>query len=132
MKPFKLTEAQIVRQVRDFLEYRGWRALRMQSALVGRPQGGAFRVGEKGMADYLFLLYRNWDVGGQDPLSWCSALVVWIEFKRPGKTPTPDQTQWMVEETARGAHVLTVSNFGDFADWYQNMIARRLDELRMR
>lgn len=121
MKPGKLSERDVTRQIRDFMKYRGWRPIRMQSATFSGPTGGVVAVGEQGMPDYQYLYY----------LGDSEALVLWIELKSPDDKRTcrcrPDrarlctvcaQKQWRERETERGGVVIQVSNLRTFEDWY--------------
>jgi hypothetical protein len=120
MPGLKLTERDVARQVRDFLGPHGWRCLRMNSALVGRPQGGAFRVGEVGMPDYLFLRYfaHPMEPGKFDLRQ------LWIEVKAPGGRLRPAQVEWAKNEAAQGATVLMVDDIDKFRSWYAEEVGR--------
>jgi hypothetical protein len=111
--PAKLLEKQVTEQVRDYLKYRGWRAIRMQRTVVP----GAFQSGEPGMPDYLFLRY----------LPVCNqataALALWIEFKAPGGRLREGQLEWHYREGLRGGIVWIVNNFDRFADLYEKHFA---------
>lgn len=117
----KLAEREVTKQIRDYLKYRGWRALRMQSASFSGPTGGVVSVGEPGIPDYLYLYY----------LGDSEALVLWIELKSPNDRRTcrcrPDskrlctvcaQSAWKTKEQERGAVVLQVSDLREFEAWY--------------
>lgn len=131
-------EAQVARELRAFLEARGWRAVRMESGFV--PGAGSF--GEKGIADWLFLCYL--------PLRG-NTLAMWIETKapgakqvchckpavmEPGKRPGTmrqakaahecrmhGQQRWRRDEEARGALVLTVSDVPAFIAEYSRVFS---------
>jgi hypothetical protein len=108
--PNGLLEADVTRQVKDFMQHRGWRALRMQRTVVP----GAFQTGEPGIPDFLFLRYLQTEFGGL-----CCAC--WIELKRAtrGKL-SQQQKQWRDRERARGAVVLTASDIKEFhAEYYR-------------
>jgi len=106
----KLLERHVSRQVRDFLEYRGWRAIRMQRTVIP----GSFQTGEKGMADYLFVRYLPEVKPG------CS-LTLWVETKRPGGPLRKHQPEWHAEERLRGAQVWVVDDFDLFARNYERV-----------
>jgi len=105
-----LAERDVKRQVCDFLEWRNWRPIRNQVSVSQNAAGGWFRTGENGMADYLFLRYLDDKPG--------AALALWVELKREGKPRRPDQVKWQLEETLRGALVVTVDRYEDFEQWY--------------
>lgn len=102
--PLKLTERDVTRQIRDFLEWRQWRALRQQRTVIP----GAFQTGEPGIPDFLFLRY----------LPDGMALALWVEMKAPGRKTAERQQQWRAREEKRGAVVVTVDDLGAFQSWY--------------
>ncbi len=108
-----ILERDVSKQVKDFLEARGWRAIRTQFAF----SPGAFQTGEPGMPDYLFLRYEP---GGR-------ALVLFIEVKGPRDQRKCNcvpgskkvckvcrQKNWQAREKQRGARVIVV----DDAEWF--------------
>lgn len=134
----RLSEADVTRQVCDFLALEGWRGVRMnvgarvqrrtQDVCLGMDEQGDAIVktvevsrsrvsfGEPGMPDWLFIKY------------WCdgqminceeNADLIWLEIKAPGKEPKPHQLAWHKAERARGALVKVVDDFETFRDWYQ-------------
>lgn len=105
--PLKLLERHVVGQVRDFLELHGWRPIRMQQTVVA----GAFRAGEPGQADYLFLHY----LGGRPG----AAAALWVEFKCPDGRLGRNQPEWHEREWARGGLVWTVDDFDRFRVEYE-------------
>jgi|SRR5262245_7583625 len=114
--PLPLAERDVTRQVRDFLGYRGWRAVRMQRTVVP----GAFQAGEAGMADFLFLYYldQKIPVGDWEPSNEGFALAVWVEFKRRGAKAAEHQKAWIERERIRGGTVVVVDDYDKFVDWY--------------
>lgn len=104
-----LAERDVTKQVRDYLAYRGWRPIRQGRTAVP----GAFSVGEPGVPDFVFLYYFDEPRG--------AAAVLWVEFKspRPGSKRSDDQVKWHTREKARGAVVVTVSDFLAFEQWYR-------------
>ena len=113
----KLTERDITRQVCDFMWAHGWRGIRMQSGLMGRPSGGAFRVGEPGMPDWLFVRY----VHPEHATGWVAAQcaeVLWVEVKAPGKWLSSAQVAWHERERMRGGIVAVVDDIDVYRDWY--------------
>ena len=115
----KITEAQVERAVKDLLEADGWRSLKT-NPVSNKARGAGF--GEIGMADMLFIRYQcvvilndTNEVIDVEP----SCQVIWIEFKAPGKLPSPHQLTWHTRERARGALVLVVDDVDDFREWYK-------------
>jgi hypothetical protein len=108
----KLREKDVTRQVRDFLEWHGWRGYRNQVITSQNLAGGWVRAGEKGMADWLFVYYV------QDYLP-AMALVLWVEMKAEGEPLRPDQVRWQEIEMARGAWIITADKYESFCEWYE-------------
>jgi hypothetical protein len=86
-------------------------------------------VGEPGMPDYVFIRY-----GMVKPSIPCMcsledgcvcAQILWIEMKRPGEKPRPNQLAWHETERARGAVVMVVDDIDKFRDWYKNSSLNR-------
>lgn len=68
------------------------------------------------MADYLFIRYSPHPTPGH--LNFKHELF-WIEFKRPGESPKPHQSDWHADERRRGAVVLVEDDPDDFIAWYK-------------
>ena len=118
--PTGLTEADVTGQVRDFMEAKGWRSVRMQRTIVP----GQFSTCEPGTADFLFLYYCR-----------KAALALWVELKKPRarmackciqnrgsrkRCTFCDQINWRAKERARGAVVWSgVDEIGAFIDSYE-------------
>lgn len=120
--PPRIMERDIQATVTQFLELDGWRAFRTELT-VQRDRGRV--VGERGQPDYLYLRY-----GAQtDPITrvrYPIGQILWIEFKRKGEEPRPDQQKWHLLEMARGAMVLVVDDIDEFIVWYKaSGLARR-------
>lgn len=111
---WRLKEREVTRQIRDYLEWQGWRGLRNQVSAAQNMAGGWFRSGEKGMPDYLFLYYFRQQMPGV-------CLQLWIEIKREGEDLRPEQIAWHLAETARGGLVWTVDKFESFQIRYQTV-----------
>lgn len=109
--PVKLREKDVVQQVKDFLEWEGWRARRNQVLVAQNQTGRWVRAGEKGEPDWLYVYYFNGPQAGV-------ALVMWVECKAKGERLRPDQVDWHTKELARGALVVAVDHFESFRDWY--------------
>ena len=117
----RLTEAQIERQCSDFLALDGWRGLKTDPC-SDRTHAKGF--GELGMADHLYIRYGDIRGSGTRIMS-LGAEVVWIEWKRPGCSPTPRQVAWHVAERKRGALTMIAgvdfpASFEGFLAWYRN------------
>lgn len=114
-----LKESHIQQTVTEFLQLEGWRAFRTELT-VQRERGRV--VGERGQPDYLYIRYL-FTVEDTVPAyaGWEheDAQVLWIEFKRPGEKPRPDQLAWHASERARGALVLVVDDIDAFIAWYK-------------
>ncbi|TAK97800.1 MAG: hypothetical protein EPO08_20770 [Rhodospirillaceae bacterium] len=120
--PPRLLERDVTRQVRAFLEQRGWRAIRHQYVHIG-----AFKQGEPGMPDFSFVHYlpkRPGIVG-----------MMWIEFKRPGarsacrcadratagkrgRCTACNQIAWRTLEASHGAMFAPGYDVDVFRTWY--------------
>ena len=96
MTVLNLAERDITLTCRQYLEVRGWRAVRINA--------GPF--GKSGMPDFLFLNYKTSDH-------------LWIEFKAPNGRIGPKQREWIDDEVRRGAKVLIVSDIDWFINWYE-------------
>jgi len=105
IKP-KLLERDIQQTCTEFLELDGWRAFRTELT-IQRERGRV--VGERGQPDYLYLRYTD------DGM----ARVLWIEYKKPGEKPRPDQLAWHEAERKRGGIVLVVDDIDWFMRWYR-------------
>lgn len=100
----RLKERDITAAVRDFLAYRGWRAVRINAGPFGKA----------GMPDYLFLHYKRREA-------------LWIEFKSPSGRLSPRQLAWIQEELRQGARVWVVRDVDEFmtryaAEWGQQRL----------
>lgn len=91
-----LREHHISQTVREYLELRGWRPIRINAGPFGKA----------GMPDFLFLHYRR-------------GLHLWIEFKGPRGRLGKHQAQWIEQEQARGARVEIVNDIDAFFKWYE-------------
>jgi len=117
-KRVKLTEAQVTDQCCTLLRLRGWRPIRLQSALVTRSDGGRYRVGEVGEPDYIML--RSEDPGDGE--------FFFCEFKAPGKKTTPAQDIWHEQARHEGFLVVTIDSLDamvEFLDANYGRLVRR-------
>ena len=108
----KLKERDTTRTVKDFMEYRGWRGVRINA--------GPF--GKKGQPDFLFLRY----IAGS-----LKAAAVWVEFKSPRGRLSTEQTAWIDEERRRGATCIVVRDFDEFVEWYARNVGEE-GQMRLR
>jgi len=108
-----LLEKDVAKQIRDFLEVRHWRRVRNQS-MVTMGAGGPMTIGEKGMADLLYIHYIDWiEYPGL-------AAMLWIETKRAkGGKRHEDQVKWHAKEQGRGAVTLFANDITDFEREYR-------------
>lgn len=110
----KQLEREIVASVKSFMERNGWRQLRMQSGKFANASGNIFQVGQKGMADFLFLMYLAGKPG--------ACIQLWVEVKRPGAKLREDQIQWIAGERQRGALVAVVDDVKEYCEWYHRTL----------
>ena len=117
-----MKEADVTRQVIDYLEARGWRAIRMQSGLFKRATPGytgRVRVGEVGIPDWLIVSYLYpYDHYLGPPAVSISPALFWLELKRPGEKLRKGQPEWIDKERARGALVCVADSLESFEEWY--------------
>jgi hypothetical protein len=111
MKSIRLKERDVAKQIRDFLEWHGWRTLRWNIGVMTNEAGAVVRFGEKGTPDLMFVYYFLRRKPG-------AALVLWVETKRQGADLRDSQIEWQFKETKRGALIVTVDNYEEFRDWY--------------
>lgn len=119
LSPQKLLERDVTKQIRDYMEFRQWRAIRMQRTVVP----GQFQTGEPGIADFLFVRYLNTELIGL-------SVSCWIELKRASKgRVSEDQITWRDRERHRGAIVLLVNNLRHFEVEYERLFGWLRTEL---
>lgn len=146
INPTGLTEAHVEQTITQFLELDGWRSFKMEAnsergfasrvmarvrshsvlskmsmlihaALLGCMRGHG--VGEPGMPDRLYVRYFTGTPIVDDRWTKADVEALWIEFKKPGEKPRPDQIAWHEAERRRGALILVVSDIDDFMKrWY--------------
>ena len=106
--PKDLREADVAKQLRNFLEYRKWRRVRNQRTVVP----GSFQTGEPGMCDEQWIYYLDAHSG--------LCVVQWIETKRAlrGKR-SDDQKAWQDREVARGAVVMNCNDIEEYMREYE-------------
>jgi hypothetical protein len=106
-----LREADVTRQILDYLHAHGWRCLRMQSGLFQRPNGGKARVriGEAGLPDYIVMR-------GNPAVRTCPQMF-FLELKRPGGKPSAAQMEWRRQAEADGFAVCCADSVEYIAGW---------------
>ena len=119
-----LSESQLSRTVRDFMEAHGWRCIRFQRTVIP----GAFSSAEPGCPDFGFVKYLP---SSKVP---AATLVLWLEMKSATdrrscrclqnqgtrkRCTVCDQKKWHQRERLRGATVWVVDDFEFFEDLYQ-------------
>lgn len=102
--PLALKERDVAKQIRDFLELRRWRRVRMNA--IRMPGVSS----EMGAPDELWIRYNTLDLGIVD--------LFWLETKAPGRTPSVAQLEWHTREKIRGAMVCVADSFPSFHNWY--------------
>lgn len=107
----KLTEADIARQVDDFMAIRNWRIIKTHSH-DAPTKSGARVPPERGMPDRLCLWYPEGDYNRS------VIKHLWVEFKAPGKKLSADQEKWIECERLNGALVAVVDDIDIFMAWY--------------
>lgn len=141
----RITERQLEQTCTEFLELDGWRSLKTDP--VSRREWGK-GFGEKGMADYLYIRYRQGE--RLDPVSIMTSRrialdqVMWIEWKRErggdgkkalftkAEKAKIHQLGWIAAERARGALVLLCGadfppTIDGFQKWYRESgLCRRM------
>ena len=118
----RLSEADVTRQVCDFLQSECWRGVRMNVGVATNlATGKQVAFHERGMPDWLFIRYWQDDrrVLNMEPF----ADLMWCEMKAPGKKPGAHQLAWHEAERARGALVVVVDNYEVFRDWYRGVFS---------
>lgn len=123
----QLSERDVTKQVKDFLEHRNWRPLRTQSGKFSNPSGQTFQIGEDGMADFEMVHYLK----GIEAKPAGLSLVLWVEVKKPNArmscTCEPHhnktcrmhrQMKWRQREELRGAVVVKVDDIKNFEAFY--------------
>jgi hypothetical protein len=116
-----LPENIVTKQIKDFLEVKGWIVERMHSGLFNRRYGpgkepaqpAMVRIGSKGRADWT--AYRR--------TSGILFHLFHLEIKAPGKTPKPDQILWLDRHNATGTPAAYFDGFDTgrkpFVAWYR-------------
>ena len=110
----KLSEADVTKQVTDFLRYRKWTLIRLNSGLFQTRDGGkrTYQIGEKGQADWLALR----------PFGDGKFNVLFVEMKAPGKRPRADQERWLWVKQEEGFNATWTDSLEGFIAWYDNGI----------
>jgi len=109
--PGGLLEADVTKQIKDFMRWRGWRPVRFQRTIVP----GQFQTGEPGVPDFQFIRYLHTGFPGL-------AVLCWVEMKRATRGRLQEhQIAWRDREHALGAIVLKASNIKDFEAEYERL-----------
>ena len=109
----KLSEADVTKQVTDFLRYRKWTLIRLNSGLFNTKDGKrTYQIGEKGQADWLALR----------PFYDGKFNVFFVEIKAPGKKPRADQARWLWVKGKEGFHATWTDSLERFIEWYEKNI----------
>lgn len=103
-KPPRPTEAQVLRQVKAYLDATRLPYFRMNTGAVANA-GRWIRFGSRGMSDLLILL-----PGGR---------ALWCEVKRPGGKPTPAQQAFLGMVRARGCAGAVVTSVEELREVLQ-------------
>lgn len=105
-KPRKRLEAELQEQCDGLLGYDGWRIV-----VTDPPHLRGLGVIEKGIPDRLYIRYVGLGLCKTPqictPVERSLSEVLWIEWKKPGGTPSTNQVLWKIAERARGALVWT-------------------------
>lgn len=92
----KVAEKHVTRVCREYLELRGWSAVRLNAGAFTRP----------GLPDYIFLDYQR-------------PAILWIEFKAPGGRPSRVQLEVHAEIRRRGGMVWLIDSYEALVDAYE-------------
>ena len=95
--PARLKEKDITRTVRDYLQLRGWRPVRINAGPFGKA----------GMPDFLMLRYG------------AHLQAFWLEVKSSTGRLSQVQALWIDEERRRGATVIVCGDVDRFIEWYE-------------
>lgn len=120
-----LREADVTKQILDYLRVRRWRCERQQSGLMylgeyepkadgpipPKKEKRYMRLGENGKADYVCLR----PVTGQPGLFEG----FYLELKKPGHKPNADQVEWMLKRQVEGFLAVWFDSLVQFDRWYQ-------------
>lgn len=107
-----LSEAEVSRQVIDYMHAQHWYCMRLQSGLLQRPGAtkSRIRLTEPGTADWC-CLRPNYDG---------SVECMFIEMKRKGGKLSDVQVSWQASMSQRGFHIKVVDDFSAFEKWYRD------------
>jgi hypothetical protein len=105
-REYRRTEASVEESCRRYAHDRGWTSRKMNG------------MGFRSWPDRLFLPPR---AARGEQLPWTGARF-WVEFKRPGKEPTPDQARMHRELRARGETVYVLSDRQGFIRVFESSL----------
>lgn len=131
MKPPRLSEADVVQQVKDYLSFRGWRPIRMGRGMIQNAYGQVSSFGQPGMPDWLFLRYI------EDAAVPGACVALWVETKANGakakcrcatkkkmqRCTKCDQRAFRERERRLGAQVWTIDSIESFMAAYEATFA---------
>lgn len=106
-----LRERDIIAQCLGWLRTKGWRAIRLQSALAN-DGGRRYRIGEPGIPDYIIVRALNADVRGDE--------CFFLETKPPGGKLRPAQLLWHEQARHEGLTVCVADGLEALTEWYKN------------
>lgn len=127
MKTRSPSEAQIQKQIDDFLELDGWRIIR-----TDLPHLRGLGVQEKGIPDRLYVRYLPTLIAILDCVRYRAVSeVLWIEHKKPRGRLSDRQKAWHDAERARGALVIVAGqdfhpSLDSFCQWYSSSGLQRV------
>ena len=109
-----LTEADITRQIKGYMESQGWFAIRLQSGMVrGMTRGTPMRLNANGTPDWLFMKGTRY---------------LFVEMKRPRGKLSQDQEKWFAMADRRGFPAIWADGLGAFIEKLQAY--ERIKEIR--
>jgi hypothetical protein len=104
--PADVLESVIQKQIKDYCRARNVICFRTNSGKVKTPSGHWIELCPKGTPD-LYTLFRGYSV--------------WIETKRPGEQPTPEQLLMHDELRRNGAFVVVADNLMQVQRYYYEL-----------
>lgn len=117
MKLLSATEHQIQTSIIQFLGYKGYYVMRLNSGAIRTDKQKLVRLAERGTPDLLAFKSNNpyWNIGDRELATkdayTCDLL--FIEVKRPGKEATDIQKMKMQELTEYGARCIVATSIDD-------------------
>lgn len=112
----RLTEVDVTRQITDLCKAEGWWCMRLQSGLFV-AEGRIVKVGEKGLPDWVFIKRSS--------ISSLNPTCLFVEIKRPGGKPSPDQLAWIDWANKNGLCAGWTDSLDGFINWKRLMLGER-------